>query len=134
MRVVGFLQPFTGQVRTWDYLEVTAPRFAQTLKQMVKLYSKYEKIYIILDNWSVHFHAQVQEILTQNPRLELVPLPTYSPWLNPIEKVWKWCRQMLTHAHPWSDNFLTYRQKVRDQFLSLQHGSNEILQYTGLLR
>jgi len=134
MRVVGFLHPFTGQVHTWDYRQVTAAHFAQTLKQMAGLYHQYEKIFIILDNWPVHFHAKVRQVLDQEPRLELVPLPTYSPWLNPIEKVWKWCRQTLTHAHPWADDFLQFRQRVRDQFKSLQFGSNEIMAYTGLLK
>ena len=33
------------------------------------------------------------EALFQWPRIEPVWLPTYAPWLNPIEKLWRWLRQ-----------------------------------------
>jgi hypothetical protein len=31
--------------------------------------------------------------------LELVPLPGYSPDLNPIEVLWKWMREEVTYAY-----------------------------------
>jgi hypothetical protein len=34
-------------------------------------------------------------------KITLVALPTYAPWLNPVEKVWrKWYQEVL-HLHPW---------------------------------
>lgn len=131
MRVVGYLNPISGRVHTWDFTSVSAERFASTLKLMTKLYPKQEKIYIILDNWPVHFHPKVKKVLEKHRRLELVPLPTYAPWLNPIEKVWKWCRQHLVHAHPWSDDFCAFKKHVKELFGTL-NGSTNILRYVGL--
>ena len=131
MRVVGYLNPLSGKVHTWDYSKVTAVRFAKTLDSIAQLYPDHEKIYIILDNWPVHFHSKVKELLENNSRLELVPLPTYSPWLNLIEKVWRWCKQGLTHAHPWADDFTMFRENVRDFLKPLEGGSKEILRYVG---
>ena len=31
--------------------------------------------------------------------LTLIPLPTYSPDLNPIENLWRWIREELTLNH-----------------------------------
>lgn len=31
-------------------------------------------------------------------RLVLLYLPTYSPWLNPIEMLWRHCRREVTHC------------------------------------
>ena len=31
--------------------------------------------------------------------IELVPLPGYSPDLNPIERLWDWMRQEVTRGH-----------------------------------
>lgn len=134
MRVVGYLNPFNGTTHTWDFSSVTAPRFAQTLVSLAELYPKHEKIFVILDNWPVHFNPIVIKVLEKEPRIELVPLPTYSPWLNPIEKLWKWCKQTLTHVHRWSNDFKIFKEEVREHFSQLKDGSDEILRYVGLLR
>jgi len=43
------------------------------------------RVKIVLDNYGVHFTKRVQELLDGlDGRIELVPLPTYSPHLNPI--------------------------------------------------
>jgi hypothetical protein len=59
-------------------------------------------------------------------------LPTSAPWLNPIEKLWRWLRQDVLKMHrlaaPWSE----LRQRVSlflDQFAD---GSTELLRYVGL--
>lgn len=42
-------------------------------------YPTAERIFVVLDNWFVHFHPYVLEYLAKNcPRIELVPLPTYA--------------------------------------------------------
>ena len=41
-------------------------------------------------------------------------LPTYAPWLNPIEKVWRWLKQSVLYAHPWCDDFREL-QRVPDE-------------------
>lgn len=43
-----------------------------------------EKLYIVLDNFSPHKHAEVHSWVTAND-VELVFLPTYGSWLNWIE-------------------------------------------------
>lgn len=48
-----------------------------------------DKIYVILDNAKVHHAKKVKAWLTQNPKMELVFLPPYSPNLNPIERLWR---------------------------------------------
>lgn len=45
-------------------------------------------IYVILDNAKYHFSGEVQEWI-KNSRIKLVFLPTYSPELNLIERLWK---------------------------------------------
>jgi hypothetical protein len=43
----------------------------------------------------------VAEALCGLPRLQSVWLPTYAPWLNPIEKLWRWLRQDVLKMHVW---------------------------------
>ena len=37
--------------------------------------------------------------------IQLVPLPTYASWCNPIEKLWRQLRQELLHLHRFADRF-----------------------------
>ena len=46
-----------------------------------------EQLYIILDGWSVHKSHAIKTFETLNPRLHLIPLPTCSSWMNPIERI-----------------------------------------------
>ena len=53
--------------------------------------------FAVLDNASAHTTPAVQTFAYQRQaRLELVYLPTYSPHLNLIERVWRFMRGQLT--------------------------------------
>lgn len=57
-------------------------------EQLENLYPLAAFIYVILDNAKYHFSKAVQEWL-KGSRIKLVLLPTYSPELNLIERLWK---------------------------------------------
>ena len=44
--------------------------------------------------------------------IEILQLPTYAPWTNPIEKLWRWVRQSVLHLHRLSDDWETLKNKV----------------------
>ena len=53
--------------------------------------------FVVLDNASAHTTAAVHRFAQQHhERLELVFLPTYSPHLNPIERLWRFMRSQVT--------------------------------------
>jgi putative transposase len=48
------------------------------------------KLHLVLDNYSIHFSKEVKRYLELHPGVfEFHFLPTYSPWLNPVETVWR---------------------------------------------
>ncbi len=60
--------------------------------------------FVILDNASAHTTPALEQFLRDNrQRLELVFLPTYSPNLNLIEKLWKLMRAQVTNNQPFAD-------------------------------
>jgi transposase len=78
----------------------------------------------------VHFHGYVLDTLREHhSRIALLPLPTYAPWTNPIEKVWRKFNQDLFHMHPWSEDWQRLRQEVTRW---LQAASEDLLRYVGL--
>lgn len=132
MRVVGLLDAISGRTIAWDCKSVTADRLARYFKQIGGLYPDARKIYLVMDNWPVHFHPKVTEALKSDSRVEVVALPTYAPWLNNIEKLWRWLKQRVSHAHPWCDDFLTFKNQVRAELERLAEGSAELRRYCGL--
>lgn len=56
-------------------------------------------IYLAWDNSNTHEDDEVEAILRAAAgRLVLLYLPTYSPWLNPIEMLWRHYRREVTHC------------------------------------
>jgi transposase len=56
-------------------------------------------ILLLWDRAPWHGGAVVRQVLADNPRLEVVRLPTAAPDLNPQEHVWKATRQATSHNH-----------------------------------
>lgn len=99
---------------------------------IVSRYAWASRIYVVQDNWSIHRHPEVLEALTKLPQIEPVWLPTYAPWLNPIEKLWRWLRQDVLKMHQLAANWSQLRQQVHaflDRFVT---SSKELLRYVGL--
>jgi transposase len=56
-------------------------------------------IYVAWDNAITHQEDEVEAVLRAAAgRLVLLYLPTYSPWLNPIEMLWRHFRREVTHC------------------------------------
>ena len=68
-----------------------------------------------------------------NLPIQLVPLPTYASWANPIEKLWRWLRQDVLHLHPWAEDLTELRHQVLAFLAQFAGGSIELLRYVGLL-
>lgn len=156
-RVAGVLNGLTGQVNYCQRSRTDTRLLAHFWFEIRQAYPQAELIYIVVDNWPVHFHPDVLAPLqAQNfpfpPKLppnwptqpsgraicndlpiQLLCLPTYASWLNPIEKLWRWLKQKVLHLHRYSDRWPQLKQRVADFLDDFAHGSTELLHYVGLL-
>lgn len=58
-----------------------------------------EIVYVAWDNANTHQDDEVEAVIRAAAgRLVLLYLPTYSPWLNPIEMLWRHFRREVTHC------------------------------------
>lgn len=58
-----------------------------------------ETVYVAWDNAKTPFDDEVEAVVRGAAgRLVLMYLPTYSPWLNPIEMLWRHFRREVTHC------------------------------------
>jgi len=56
-------------------------------------------VYVAWENSNTHQDEEVEAVLRgAEGRLVVLYLPTYSPWLNPIEMLWRHFRREVTHC------------------------------------
>jgi transposase len=132
-RTIGALNALTGQVH---YLAGSIVGRQQVMKfytQLDRAYPTVDRLYMIQDNWNIHTHPDVLTALERYPRLKPVWLPTYAPWLNPIEKLWRWVRQDILKMHRWVEDWPQVKQRVHEFLDQVAHGSPDLLRYVGLV-
>ena len=136
VRIAACVDAATGRIvwrRRGSYTVKELYRFFYSVNQQ---YPQAKVIYMALDNWPVHFHAYVQEHLAQRKkpnRIRFLPLPTYAPWTNPIEKYWlKFSREWL-RFHPYAGDKATFIREVDGWLSRHSHESTDLLHELGLL-
>jgi transposase len=73
-------------------------QFLQTVKRSPQYHG--QKIVLVIDNFIIHHSQKTRKFLEPYAhQLILFSLPTYSPWLNLIELLWKHMRRKVTHNH-----------------------------------
>ena len=132
-RTVGTLNALTGQVDYLDGYIVGRKQLITFYRQVNQTYRQTERVYVIQDNWNIHSHPEVLAALAEHPRLQPIWLPTDAPWLNPIEKLWRWLRQDVLKLHRCVTDWEHVRQMVRDFLDQFHRGSQQLLRYVGLL-
>jgi transposase len=132
-RIIGAMNALTGRV---DFLDDDIVGRAKVIKfygQLDMAYPDVERLLVVQDNWSIHTHDDVVGALKRWPRIEPVWLPTYSPWLNPIEKLWRWLRQDVLKRHRLAGDWPSLRGRVNQFLGQFATGSHALLRYVGLL-
>jgi putative transposase len=76
----------TGTVETSCKKSHNHKDFIQFLNQIKKNVHKGLETHIILDNYCTHKHHKVKEWLVKNPKFHFHFIPTYSSWLNQVER------------------------------------------------
>lgn len=132
-RIIGAVNALTGQVDYREKYIVGREQVIAFYRQLDQVYSSVERLYVVQDNWSIHRHPDVEAAMKTLPRLEVVWLPTYAPWLNPIEKLWRWLRQDQLYLHRHASDWVTLRQRINAFLDQFAHGSQALLRYVGLL-
>jgi transposase len=106
--------------------------FARHLRDVARTYpaATCPRVVITIDNAPWHWGEPIREVLRQHPHLELYRLPSYSPQLNVIERLWKLLRRRATHNRLFEEvrelcgalrASLRYLQVMERRVLSLIH-------------
>lgn len=157
-RVLATLDGMSGRVVYWEGKQVSRSVLVAFFQRFRQEYAQFERIWVVLDNWPVHYHAQVLEALEPQRYLkreylhlpaswelgslgseeglclpiQLLAIPTYAPWWNPVEKLWRWLRQEVLRQHRFGDAVRDLRAAVRSFLDQFSEGSESLLRYVGL--
>lgn len=130
-RVCGALDAVAGRVVATTGSRVTVAHLCRFLRTLRAAYpARY--LFLVWDNWPVHAHP---DVLAEAARLRirLLWLPTYAPWLNPIETLWRWVKQEVVHCHRLADDWDALKRALATFLERFAHGSRPLLRYVGLL-
>jgi putative transposase len=95
---IGAVNYYSGETVVMIQKHKKREQIAQLLEQLLEKHTK-ETIYVAWDNADMHSGGKVEEVIRAAAgRLNLLYLPTYSPWLNPIEMLWRHFRREVTHC------------------------------------
>lgn len=161
-RLVASLDHHTAQVVYHRASRIGVAALVKFYEQLVAAYPQAERIWVVQDNWPVHFHPDVLAALEtqltpfeyhlpkswrgvrasakaqarwqgQELPIQLVLLPTYASWLNPIEKLWRKLKQEVVHLHTQARDLGQLRTWMDEFMDGYATGSQELRRYVGLL-
>jgi len=130
-RVAACLDAMTGALLVWQRSHFNRQTLLRYSAAVAAAYPAAEVIFLAQDNWPVHFHPDVLAALP--PRLVLLPLPTYAPWTNPVEDVWRALNGDVLHHHPFGDDWTEVHAAVTAWFAQWRGPSPALLHRVGLL-
>jgi hypothetical protein len=164
-REAAALNPSTGEVIHHGASHLGVTEMFRFYRQILEAYPRAKRIYLIEDNWPLHYHPNLlcyledqqtgfplnvpstwrkAEVLEQSRLtreslkksellpIQIVPLPTYAPWTDPVEKLWRKLRQEFLHLHRKADEWEELKCGVKGYLDRFRAGSRELLRYVGL--
>ena len=129
-RVAACLDARTGRLLARQRHAFGRRALAAFLAEVDAAYPEAEAVFVALDNWPVHFHEEL--LAAPPPRMALLPLPTYAPWTNPVEDVWRALLGDVLHHHAFGDDWDGLQGAVGAWLDRWADGSDELLRRVGL--
>jgi transposase len=99
--LAGALEVKSGRMVHCVGVRKTNVLFRALLDGLARRYPKarFDKVYVVVDNYGIHKAKAVERWLAAHPRFELLFLPTYCPQANPIERAFGDVHDKCTRNH-----------------------------------
>ena len=99
--LAGALELKTGRIVHCTAFRKTNVLFRALLDGLESRYPKgrFDKVYVVVDNYGIHKAKAVERWLAAHPRFTLLFLPTYCPRANPIERAFGDVHDKCTRNH-----------------------------------
>ena len=105
------------KAEVYEMLWWKANYYLDTLKLMRKNNNK-KLLIIFVDNYVIHFTIDILKFCIEN-MIALIPLPKYSPDLNPIERLWKALKRDTRMVYSKLDNMREWIKEINNYVASI---------------
>lgn len=120
----GAINIETLEVEVVEVETVNSESTVELLKQIEKSCPLAAAIYIILDNAKYHYSKIVKEYLKES-KIKMVFLPSYSPNLNLIERLWRLFKKKVIYNR-YYEKFKDFKEACLDFFKNIRAYETEI--------
>ena len=130
-RLGAVLDAIAGRVLSVAGYCVGVEALCRLLRLVRATYGETIRIILAWDNWPVHYNPRVLEV-AEALKIEILWLPTYAPWTNPIEKLWLKLKQEVIVMHRHSSQFSELKLRIKDFLLQYNRPAPDLLKFVGL--
>ena len=121
----GAMNAETYEVTVIESETVNTESTVQLIEVLDQKYPLAKEIILIMDNARYHYSKEVQGNLKDHPRIRMVFLPSYSPNLNLIERLWKFFKKKVLY-NKYHENLKAFRTACINFFSNISKYEDEI--------
>ena len=130
VNINGLYNPHTQRVIVTYHKTINAQATIELFEKMKESHSNYQNLYIFADNARYYVSKVLKEYLAQNPIIKLIHLPTYSPNLNLIERLWKYTRKEIINPN-YYEKFEEFSGAIETFFENIDQHKTQLKQFIG---
>jgi transposase len=125
ININGAINPYNPtEIVMHECETINAVTTVELLKKIETKFSLKKSILLIVDN-AKYYHSKIVQEYLKTSRIRMLFLPSYSPNLNPIERLWKYLKQKIIKSH-YTENFTIFVEKIRDFFIHIEEHKTEL--------
>jgi transposase len=130
LNINGLYNPHTNEVIVTYHKTINAQAVIETFEALQKKHSTMENLYVFADNAKYYTCAVIKAYLAENPAIKLIHLPTYSPNLNLIERLWKYTRKIVINP-VYYEKFSEFTTAIKSFFETIDQHKDELNSFIG---
>ena len=112
VNINGVYSPQDNEIIFRDDNCINAESTINLLETIEAKHPELTNIFIIRDNARYYYNKAVNEYL-ETSRIVMIPLPTYSPNLNLIERLWRFLKKKVTYGK-YYEKYQEFRTAIKD--------------------
>jgi transposase len=130
LNINGLYNPHNQDVIVTYHKTINAQATIETFEILKQQNPTHERLYVISDNAKYYVSRVLKAYLVENPIIKLIHLPSYSPNLNLIERLWKYTRKEIINPH-YYEKFEDFSNAIKSFFDNIGQHKQALAQFIG---
>ena len=131
LNINGLYNPHNQDVIVTYHKTINAQATIELFEKLKQQNPDKTSLYVFADNAKYYVSNVLKGYLAQNPVIKLIHLPTYSPNLNLIERLWKYTRREVINPI-YYEKFKDFTIAIQSFFDNIQQYKDQLAQFIGL--